>query len=65
MRKVKSICLALPVEVIDRLRADATTLGMSVSGYAKIVMVSGLQKSLPKALLETARKEVHIDEPIL
>ena len=54
MRKVKSICFALPAEVIDRLRADAATLGMSVSGYAKIVLVAGLQKPLPKALLETA-----------
>ena len=54
MRKVKSICFALPAEVIDRLRADAATLGMSVSGYAKIVLIAGLQKPLPKALLETA-----------
>lgn len=54
MRKVKSICFALPAEVIDRLRADAAALGMSVSGYAKIVLIAGLQKPLPKALLETA-----------
>lgn len=54
MRKVKSVCLALPAEIIDRLRADAATLGMSVSGYAKIVLVAGLQKPLPRALLETA-----------
>ena len=54
MRKVKSVCLALPVEIIDRLRADAATLGISVSGYAKIVLVAGLQQPLPKALLGTA-----------
>ena len=54
MRKVKSVCLALPVEIIDRLRADAATLGISVSGYVKIVLVVGLQQPLPKALLDTA-----------
>lgn len=54
MRKVKSVCLALPAEIIDRLRADAATLGMSVSGYAKIVLVAGLQKPQLRALLETA-----------
>ena len=63
MRKVKSICLALPAEVIDRLRADAATLGMSVSGYAKIVLVAGLQKPLPKALLETATEGGAADGP--
>ena len=63
MRKVKSICLALPAEVIDRLRADAATLGMSVSGYAKIVLVAGLKNPLPKALLETATEGGADDGP--
>jgi hypothetical protein len=63
MRKAESVCLALPAEVIDRLRADAATLGMSVSGYAKIVLVAGLQKPLPKALLETATEGGASDGP--
>ena len=63
MRKVKSICFALPADVIDRLRADAATLGMSVSGYAKIVLIAGLQKPLPKALLETATEGGDPDGP--
>ena len=60
---MKSVCLALPAEVIDRLRADAATLGMSVSGYAKIVLVAGLQKPLPKALLEAATEGGADDGP--
>lgn len=63
MRKVKSVCLALPAEVIDRLRADAATLGMSVSGYAKIVLAAGLQRPLPKALLEIATEGGADDGP--
>ena len=63
MRKVRSVCLALPAEIIDRLRADAQTLGMSVSGYAKIVIVSGLQRPLPKVLLETATEGGAADGP--
>ena len=63
MRKVKSVCFALPAEVIDRLRADAATLGMSVSGYVKIVLVAGLQKPLLNALLETATDGGDADGP--
>lgn len=63
MRKVKSVCLALPVEIIDRLREDAQTLGMSMSGYAKIVIVSGLQRPMPKALLESATEGGDPDGP--
>ena len=63
MRKVKSVCFALPTEVIDRLQADAATLGMSVSGYAKIVLIAGLQQPLPKALLETATEGGDQDGP--
>lgn len=63
MRKVKSVCLALPAEVIDRLRADAQTLGMSMSGYAKIVIVSGLQRPQLKSLLETATEGGAADGP--
>ena len=52
MRKVQTVALSLPVEIIDRLRGDAAKLGLSVSGYAKLVIVAGLNAPLAKALSE-------------
>ena len=52
MRKTVTIALSLPAEIVDRLRAESKKLGLSVSGYAKIVLAAGIDAPLPRLLRE-------------
>lgn len=59
MRKCVTIALSLPAEIVDQLRRDAEKMGLSVSGYAKLVIAAGLNAPLPTVL----REGVKIDVP--
>ena len=64
MRTAITICISLPQRLVDQLREGAKVLGMTFSGFAKIVIVSGMESPLVKMLQQT-EKEVDTDEPIL
>ena len=38
MRNVTTICVCLPADMAERLRADAKRLGVSVSSYVKMML---------------------------
>lgn len=44
MRNVTTICICLPAELAEILRADAQRLGLSLSGYVKMrLQLSGTE----------------------
>lgn len=57
MRKTVTIALSLPAEIVDRLRTESKKLGLSVSGYAKIVLAAGIDAPLPQLLREGVRED--------
>lgn len=57
MRTVTTICISLPKQTVDRLRSGAAALGLTFSGYAKIVIASGLESPMVK-VLQQDREEV-------
>lgn len=62
MRTATTICISLPQHTVERLRQGAAALGMTFSGFMKIVIASGLESPLVKMLLQT-EKEVGTDGP--
>ena len=50
MRTATTICVSLPKQTVDRLRAGAAALGLTFSGFVKIVIVSGLESPMVKVL---------------
>lgn len=60
MRTATTICISLPAATVDRLRQGATAHGMTLSGYVKIVLTSGLESPLVK-MLQQEREEVPAD----
>lgn len=62
MRNTTTICISLPRYTVEQLRQDAETLGMTLSGYMKIVATAGMKSPLVDMLKQT-RKEVDTDGP--
>lgn len=57
MRTATTICISLPQRIVDQLREGAKARGMTFSGFAKIVIVSGMESPLGKMLQETDKRE--------
>lgn len=60
MRNTITVCISLPRHAAEQLRQDADTLGMTLSGFVKIVVTAGLKSPLVDMLKQT-RKEVYTD----
>lgn len=51
MRTATTICISLPQRIVDQLREGAKARGMTFSGFAKIVIVSGMESPLVSMML--------------
>lgn len=51
MRTATTICISLPKRIVDQLREGAKARDMTFSGFAKIVIVSGMESPLVSMML--------------
>ncbi len=49
MTNVKTICVCLPVEQVEKLRADAAKLGISVSALVRVKLYTAEKSPLNSA----------------
>ena len=53
MRNVTTICVCLPAEMSEKLRADAQRIGLSVSSYIKLRL--SMSEGLPYVESDSAK----------
>ena len=53
MRNVTTICVCLPAEMAEKLRADAQRIGLSVSSYIKLRL--SMSEGLPYAETDSVK----------